>query len=401
MQQSWLDLLLENTQENEAPERYFWWSGIAAISAIARKNVYLERHYYKLYPNIYVALISARSGLRKGIPVFICKSILEETQKVRVISGCNSIQGLIHELSTQRTFENGAVINEAHGILMSDEFESFLTDDPKALTYLTALHNTHEHQLGWRKTLKSSPVEELRAPCLTLLIASNQTLFDSMVKQKDIEGGFIARTIVVYERQKRLINPLVDPPKEKMNRQGLIDGLLEISKAHGEFIWTPEGGDFYKEWYTKLSKMIIDDRTGTVERLGDQVLKVAMLISLSKSVDLFLTQEDLSQAVSKCEFCMPAVNVTGLSGAGNDISEAIGRVMKLLIESEEQTIARHKILTKLHLRGVDSLTLDRVIESLIQSKAIEAPFRRGKDIMYRMTKETYERYIQFKSEEAS
>ena len=143
---SWIDLLLEQTEESEAPERYFYWSGLAAISAIARKNVWLDRHYYTLYPNIYVALISTRSGARKGIPISICKRILEEVNLTRIISGCNSIQGLIQELGQQKTLENGTVIGDAHGILLSDEFDSFLTDDPKSITYLTTLYNTHEHE---------------------------------------------------------------------------------------------------------------------------------------------------------------------------------------------------------------------------------------------------------------
>src|SRR6516164_1362310 len=163
---SWLDLLVQSTEESEAPERYFWWSGLAAISAIARKNVYLNRHYYKLYPNIYVALVSSRSGAKKGIPISICKAILEECEICRIISGCNSIQGLTQDLSQQKTYPNGLVITEAQGIMISDEFEAFLTEDPRALTYLTALHNTHEHEKSWQKRLKGSPLEELRSPCL-------------------------------------------------------------------------------------------------------------------------------------------------------------------------------------------------------------------------------------------
>src|SRR5271165_7052097 len=109
----WLDILLESTKEAEAPERYFWWSGLCAISAVVKKKVFLQRGaFYKLYPNIYVALVSSRSGLRKGIPIMIVKSLVTELDSVRVISGCNSIQGLIKELSMQQTFKTGAVVNE-------------------------------------------------------------------------------------------------------------------------------------------------------------------------------------------------------------------------------------------------------------------------------------------------
>src|SRR5882672_6583904 len=104
----WLDILLESTKESESPERYFWWAGLCAIASVVGKRIFIQRGaFYKLYPNIYVALVSARSGLRKGIPIMIIKNLVEELDKIRVISGCNSIQGLIKELSMQKTFKSG------------------------------------------------------------------------------------------------------------------------------------------------------------------------------------------------------------------------------------------------------------------------------------------------------
>jgi hypothetical protein len=398
--ESWLELLLRLTEESESPERYFWWSGLATISAMVRKNVFLDRFYYKLYPNIYVALVSSRSGTKKGIPISICKSLLEECSLTRIISGCNSVQALIQELSTQKTFPNGLVINEAQGIMMSDEFEAFLTEDPRALTYLTALFNTHEHEVKWTKHLKGSPIEELRAPCLTLLVASNEVLFDSVVKQKDIEGGFIARTFIVHEKKQKRINPLVFAPKIKFDRQALIVRLLQISKIKGEFKWSKEAGELYTEWYTKLCELQLDDRTGSVGRLGDQVLKVTMLISLSYKDTLEISVPDLVLAIKKSEECLPALNIVTLSGLGSgDISNHIALVLKTLINSPEQTISRQKLLARLHPKGVDSQVLDRVVESLFQSHAIEQPFRRGKEVFYKMKKKAYEKYIQFKGEE--
>src|SRR5208337_3505809 len=239
----WLETLLESTKEAEAPERYFWWAGLCAISAVIGKKVFLQRGpFYRLYPNIYVALVSARSGLRKGIPIMIAKKMVQDLDSVRVISGCNSIQGLIKELSMQQTFKSGAVVNQAQGLMISDEFESFITEDPRALTYLTALHNTHEHEESWKKRLKGSPLEELKSPCLSLLVASNEALFESMVKQKDIEGGFIARTFVVHESKRKKINSLIYTDEEIVKliddntkyRNKLLLRLLQIEKLTGK-----------------------------------------------------------------------------------------------------------------------------------------------------------------------
>ena len=106
----WLDTLLESSKESESPERYFWWAGLTAISATLGKRVYLQRGpFYRLYPNIYVALVSARSGLRKGIPIMTAKKLVNDLNSIRVISGCNSIQAFTKVLSMQQTFSSGAV----------------------------------------------------------------------------------------------------------------------------------------------------------------------------------------------------------------------------------------------------------------------------------------------------
>jgi hypothetical protein len=404
--QDWLDLLLESTKEAEAPERYFWWAGLCAISAVVRKRIYLQRGpFYKLYPNIYVALVSARSGLRKGIPIMIAKKMVQDLDTVRVISGCNSIQALTKELSMQQTFKSGAVINEAQGLMISDEFESFITEDPRALTYLTALHNTHEHEESWKKRLKGSPLEELKSPCLTLLVASNEALFESMVKQKDIEGGFIARTFIVYESKRKRINDLIYSDEEIVTllandvkfHETLVGRLKEVAKLSGKMTLSKEASDFYRSWYEQLSNLDIDDRTGSVDRLGDQVLKVAMLISISNKDDLIISEADLVKAITNSESCLSDVRAISMEKEKGDINPIIEKVLKELIKAVDQTITRKRLMINTH---IESQLLDRALDTLIQRGAIDEPRRNSKkEIFYKMKKEVFETYIKFKSSE--
>lgn len=393
----WLDLLLKSTEESEAPERYFWWSGMAAISAVVRKNVWLDRHYYKLYPNIYVALVSARSGAAKGIPISICKKILEATDSVRIISGCNSIQGLIQELGTQKTLKGGAVINEAHGILLSDEFDSFLTDDPKSLTYLTALHNTHEHETSWEKILKNSPKQELKSPCITLLVASNESLFDSVVKRKDIEGGFIGRTFVVYETKPRLINSLVYAPKNKLDIGRLKVRLMEISNIKGEFQWKESSGKFFDAWYDRLRKRSdIDDRTGSINRLGDQVLKATMLISLSKRDSLEIEEEDLYTAIERCQACVnTAIKITPVAGGVNGAEKpnSMRLITKFLEDAPNYTLSKAVMVSRLHPHGIHSSELNSKMVELTEVGWVRMFKDADGKIQYKLTDEGYKNLV--------
>lgn len=406
---SWLETLLESTKEAEAPERYFWWSGLCAISSVVRKKVFLQRGpFYKLYLNIYVALVSSRSGLRKGVPISLIKGLVRELDSVRVISGCNSIQGLIHELSMQKTFKTGAVVNEAQALMISDEFESFLTEDPRALTYLTALHNTHEHEDSWEKRLKSSPIEELKSPYLSLLIASNEVLFESMVKQKDIEGGFIARTFIVHESKRKRINDLMYTDEEMKDlldadsvyRAFLIERLKEVAKLSGEIKLSDKARKDYRSWYEQLSASEEDDKTGSLDRLGDQVLKVASLISLSETNDLIITPNQLIKAIEESEKCLMGVRAIAMEKSRGDINPVIEKVLKELLKSLERgphegpSITRKKLMIATH---IEAMLLDRALDTLVQRGAIhEAKRNSKKEIFYEMKKGVFEQYMRFK-----
>lgn len=374
---AWLDELLKQTEETEAPGRYYWWSGLAAIAAIVRKNVWLSRDdRYNLYTNIYVALISTKSGARKGVPIKLCKDLLEEVNTTRIISGCNSIQGMINELSQQKTLDNGTVISEAHGIMLSDELDAFLTDDPKSLTYFTSLFGTHEHEKKWEKTLKSGK-ETLKSPCLTMLIASNEIMFESVVKRKDVEGGFIARTFIVKESKLGKLNALVRPSKNKLNIPKLAIRLSEISKLRGPFKLTEESVDKYEGWYLNSGYQEMDDRTGTFNRLGDQVLKVAMLISMSKKDSLILEWEDIQTAIDKCEECAyAAARITPSNEASNGDRPNLRKlVMDAITTSKFDGIkyraTKAALLRKLQPYQVSTFQLDACIKDLINGYYIE------------------------------
>src|SRR6476660_3889070 len=103
---SWLNRVTEMYKENEAPERFFYWSAMAAISAVVKKQVVLNRYQYKLYPNIYV-LIMGKSGIKKGLPVNVAKQLIEKVGNTRIISGRKSVPRVVQDLGKAYTTQGG------------------------------------------------------------------------------------------------------------------------------------------------------------------------------------------------------------------------------------------------------------------------------------------------------
>lgn len=404
MKTTWLDIILESTKFGESPERYYYWAGLSAIAASMGKRVWIDRHYYKLYPNIFVLLVSARSGLRKGVPIAFINKVLRLSQTARVITGQASIQGIIKELGTQFTMDNGAVVNEAQALISSGELASGMLEDRSMWTVMTELYNTYEHEPSWKKTLAGSAPIELKNPCINFLAASNEALFESAIQHKDIEGGFLARTFIVHESKRRGTNSLVEKPEGIIELEILAEHLRKLRSVAGQFKWSLEGARLYDAWYKELSiKMSeTEDRTGTMDRLGDSVLKVAMLLSLSQIDnfnELILTKDILSEAIEKSEFCVPGVNRVGGGQGESDIGAATWKVMKLLVDAPEARLSRRVILKKLWPH-IDSINLDRIVETLKQSGAINEPYREGKDVMYQFNDDRLKEYLYYKKESA-
>lgn len=380
--ESLVDKFVRSTRNLETPERYFWWSALATVSATIKKRVFLNRGgAYKLYPNIYVVLVSKHSGLRKGLPVSIASRLINGVNHTRVIEGRNSIQAIIGEFSRQMTLPNGKILNDAQGILVSGELDNLFVKDPQALSILTELYNTHEHNGKWRNTLKGSGVEELKNPCIALLGASNETLFEDFIQKKDVEGGFIARTFIVHESKKRLSNDLTEIDPDILPDSVFIDELKEISQIEGEYKFSDRAKRDYKIWYKELSDDIdsnrIVDKTGYVNRLGDSVLKVAMLLNLAKSRDLIIHRSDLEEAISSCESCLSGARIIARqASATNEQAPTTRKIVDLLSAAENFAMPRHKILLKLY-PDINAQILSEAIETLEQADCIRT--YRGED----------------------
>jgi hypothetical protein len=368
---SFVDSVLFYTKDSESPRRYYYWSALTAIAAVVKDNVYLDRFYSKLYPNIYVLLIG-RSGLRKGPPVALAKHLVQNVNNTKMYAGRLSIQGVIADLSKARTKENGGPPNtDAAGFLVASEFASFIIRDPDALTILTDLYDRHYNEI-WTYLLRNTPEEKLNKPTVSLLGASNETHIKDAIPNNAIGGGFIARTFIIYADKKSGVNALVDKPTDTIPVSALIAELADIARCRGEFKWSEGGKDLYRAWYIKLQEVenLRDDPTGTLERLHDHVLKAAMLISLSRKRDMILEMEDIREAITACQAFTPAAKRIAMLQAGTAKS-ATGTsvVLMALLNEPGYQLTRTEMLRR-HWAHFSAPELDSIIEDLHAQKAL-------------------------------
>jgi len=379
---SWLDDIMQTSAEVESPKQWIWWSAISAIAAVSGSNVFLDKHYYKLSPNLFVMLLG-KSGLGKGWPIWLAKELVTVVDTTRVISGRNSIQAVVKELGTITTRNGKPAIPDSRGFLVSGEFVNFVIQDPHSLSILTELYDTH-YSKEWKNTLKGAGVDTLKNVCLTMLGASSPPHFREVVHSKDIEGGFLGRTLMVYEETRGHINPLIDKPKTLFDPLRTAEYLVEVSKIQGEFKYSEGAKKVYSDWYFDLRARDTQDKTGTVQRVHNHVEKTAMCLALARDLTLEIQPQDIDKAIEVCTTLLTHVDkVMQGSGGKSEIAQEQAMVLNVLIKAPENELTRQKVLQKL-FGDVDSFVLNRVVETLIEAKAVTSNTRGG-HIYYKLT----------------
>jgi len=401
---SFVESVLYYTKDSESPRRYYYWSALAAIAAVVKDNVYIDRFYSKLYPNIYVLLVG-RSGLRKGPPVNLAKYLVTNVNNTKIYAGRVSIQGVIADLSKAKTNKNGGPPNtEAHGALFASEFASFIIRDPDALTILTDLYDRHYNETGWSYLLRNTPEEKLNKPTVTLLGASNEIHLQDAIPKNAIGGGFIARTFIVYANKKSGVNSLMAKPADTIPLIQLVAQLSEIAKCKGEFKLSDDAKKLYDMWYVRLQELedLADDDTGTLERLHDHVLKTAMLVSLSNRRDLTIEMGDIKEAITACQAFAPAARRINLLQLGSAKSApGTSALLMALINSPTNQLSRTIALQK-HWTHFSAPELDAIAEDLVAQKAITLKVGRDEngrpEVLYILNPKVLERYMSKKKD---
>lgn len=399
MSQNWIDKIVQATTETESPERYYYWSAIATIAAVVSPNIYLNRYIYKLNPNLYVFLIG-ESGIKKGPPISLASNLVKSVDCTRVLKGRSTIQGIIKMMGRVITLGDNTTINDSRIFVAMSEYGAGLIQDEQSVTILTDLYDTYYND-EWDNTLSTVPVTKLIRPCPTILAGSNETNLEGALPPSAVEGGLVARMIIVHETKRRNVNSLAYAPKTEIPFEELSKYLLDLKKLKGEFRWPDDSRKFYDDWYIPFITNSKPDKTGTINRIGDTILKVGMCISLARQQELVLEKIHLEEAIEECLRNIPSMKRVTLGYGKGQLAYATKLVLNALMKRFPESIRRSNLLSN-NWGEFDSIDLDKIIENLDQSQAIDIKiemFGKKKDYIYTIKDEVYAKYKEFEKRE--
>lgn len=412
---SWLSDYVKQHSEFEAPQRFYMWGGLAAISAVVKDNVWMDAAgMYNVYPNIYV-MYHADSGLKKSAAVNSAKKlIIESIGGDSIISGRSSIQGILKKMGTSESTPGGQIKSRNAIFVCSSELTSSIVDDPAAALILTDLYDRNYNETNWDSTLKMEAFT-INKPIVSMLTATTEASSSEFFEKSAIKGGYFARTFIIHESKRNRPNALLVPPKYKVDYKGAADYLKKLAKLKGPFkplgsrVHTEEfpckfydkyadetyyftkAGIVYQEWYYNFVEILdsqeIKDETGTTNRLGDSVKKVAMLMSLAKTDKLEIDEETMWEAINACEPLVGTSKKVTMGRNGTSSSAIMkGMIIFTLLERPEHKISRQMLMKKMMYHYSTEDEFNEIINSLHSAGSLMIETY-GNTMVYKMSDE--------------
>lgn len=365
---SFLKDYMKFVEGNEAHPNYHMFAALVALSSVVSRRVWIDLGYFQVHPNLYVVLVGPPAG-RKTTAMSICKDLLRELKDIPFSAECVTKEKLVQDLATN---ERSHIIQEGKPPLVYTPLTICVTELSQFLGAASA------HMVDFLTTIYDQPFYELKTknkgsesivgPYIVLLSCTTPAWITARLRDDVISGGFSRRAIFVFEEDegRRIAFPKITDEMRKA-WDNVVSRSRYLMTVAGQFKWHPEAQAFFQHWYENLQIPKDPMVYGYYRSKHIQLLKIAMLISVSERDTLELQKSDL-------EF---GLNILGL------IEPNLPRVFEGLGRNELNQIAQsilsmlrggplpEKEIFKTFFREGSQDEIQRIIHHLVSTDRID------------------------------
>ena len=399
IQGSWIEEYLKYTDGQESPEKFHTWVALTLIASVIDRKIFLERKIFRLPTNVYVFLIAGTSKCHKSSAIGIGERILKKfkakqdrSEKFpRIFAQKITNERLIQFLGERTDTKEGEEENDnqvkkkASGLIMASELSTFMGANAMHSGLLASLTDLYDCPDEWSYQTKSQGKDELHNVYLNMLGASTAKWLRSAIPVEAVGGGIMSRTIFVYaDEPKRLIPFPEDEVPEDYDaiQDRLVNDLIHISKLEGNFSFSKCGKEWYDWFYRKNAEELMEGGkyADFFSRWDIFVLKVAMLISVSRKDELVLYEEDLKAAHSLLKEVKETMHpvLDTMVVADNQLPTA--EVLKLIKRRDKMSRTQVFNMARSFASGEQ---IREILSTLQESGEIEAEVKGNGETIYR------------------
>lgn len=363
------------------PEQNVVWSGAFAIAAAMQANVWYDRGFRKIFPNLYVWIVG-QAATGKSIPAELSIDLLRLIPNLFVHSGeltklymLNALQASVLQKQLTTPPKKGQylpVIADPAVTIYHDELATGVGSDALAFDFLKHMVQMYtvpkHHDYGTDK----HGLIAIQRPLINWIACTTIPWLKRAIPIDIMEGGITAR-----------VNTITAPfPKEPgydivMNTQlwnDLAHDLIVISQLEGQFTLDQLGVDKRNEQirighYTR-AKMSDDMVQSLYGREDDQALKIAMALSASVRDDLIITEAMLDSGYKMVNDARDnSIDLYVESSTEGAVQFKL-RVANQIKRAPLGLITRTKLTSRLSRYG-NAVAVDLAVDSLSQEGAVK------------------------------
>lgn len=356
------------TQGNETPEIMHLWVGLSVLAGAAEKRVWIDRGFFKIYPNLYTILVAPAGVCAKSTSMDLGSKLLKESG-YSVLEGSILKEKIIIEMcEAQKEVDVSADVTFVHSSVtfMSDELNVLLSSGTEMIKFLVDMWGKDD--LYTYKT-KNSGSYEIHYPYFNFLAAAVPQWFGPSLASDMASTGLLARCVFVYEEKKRgkWPEPIISPEQYRA-RDRCLQHLYSMTNHFGALKLSKEFETLFREWYMLQDVSPLEDyriASYLERRTKVHILKVASLVALGDR-RAELLPIDFKRALAIFTTTEKKLRTAFLIAGGNRLAPHILRV-KAILESQNGAVMLKTLYGVLHTE-LDPTEFKTVLQTLIETE---------------------------------
>jgi hypothetical protein len=363
----WIDSYLDYVDETEPAYLYKAWVAVSTIASCMKRKCYAQWDK-RIYPNMYIVLVGP-SGCRKGTAMYPASAMLDELG-IRRAAESITREALVRELKASSDNHIDPITEKPmmHSSLTiaSEELTVFLGYNN--LSLISDLTDWYDCKNKWTYRTKNQGTDEILGVWVNLLGATTPDILQATLPTDAIGGGLTSRIIFVYAAKKGKIVPIPFLIHENEQlKKDLVHDLEQILMMTGRFKFSEKFVDTFAEWYVEQEDHPpFDDYRfgGYMQRRPTHMIKMSMVMSVSRSNEMIITEEDFYKALtllSRTEAEMPKT----FGGYGQ--SENASMLPRIMAEiGNKKTVSSNELMRKFS-RDITPKQLEEILLTLEMS----------------------------------
>lgn len=300
----------------ESPPQFKLWSAISILAGAIERKLWINTGSGTHYCNLYTFLIGERStgkSFMSNIAVGMLENVPDIAMAANKLNEATFIRKLIRIGQERRfNFQGESYPNSSVFIYASEAASTFkeMHMNGSIVELLTDLFNCNDRPWStksyWAKETISQGPQPVFNPCINLLACSTPAwLMTKVMKEKDIDGGFGSRVLMVVLRgtYERKLGIVVDTAEKELLRLKVMEELKHIARLAGPYSidpgWTDANAHYLKLHNQRMRELAIKDRifAACIARKVDSFLpKLSMILAANERNELVLREKDAHAA---------------------------------------------------------------------------------------------------------